>query len=189
MVCLGTQRIAFYDSSGGGTIRCEECHIILPPSESRNRCGVCEEYRQVLNRMVYRMNNENKSRDKRVDCQSHTNYRFLIPPEKDERMKNLHQQLRLTKQQLSRLHEKLNALVEDRNSVEVDDDLNQHLSETVKDSTDLIAKSYPEGSFAMLFWKAQCRALSLQKNDFNEVGSCNYQMVHLLAAFVWRKRI
>jgi len=91
-----------------------------------------------------------------------------------------------TSNQVSHLHEKLNTLVEKRNTLEAEDDLSPHLSDIIKDSTDLIAKSYPEGSFTMLFWKSQCRALSLQKNNINEMGPCIHQIVPLLAAFVWR---
>lgn len=156
---LGKNTVAFYDDQRS-TIQCENCELILPPS--RKRCGSCEEYRQVLNRMLYRILHEDKQQDDRVDCQSHTNYRRLTNEEKCERLKNLHSKTVLLTQKLDRLKAKVDSLVEER-GVFVEDDLHEHLTDILSNSTDVIAASHPEDSFAHTFWQAQCKALSLSK--------------------------
>ena len=129
--------------------------------ENTKRCESCEKYRQTLNRMVYRnLHNIGKDPDK-TDCQSHTNYRFLTSPEKIQRMKALHSQARSAKRHISRVHDRIGILIDQR-SVEVEDDLSRHLKGITEQYSSTIAESHPEGSFARSFWDSHIKALSMK---------------------------
>ena len=156
---VGTTRVAYYDT-GRRTIRCDDCTLLIS-GENAKCCGSCEEYRQTLNRMIYRyQHSEGKDHDK-ADHHSHTNYRFLTTPEKVQRMTALHSHARTAKRQISRLYARIDNLIEQR-SVEVDDDLDKHLKGITEQYSSTIADSHPKGSFARSFWESQCKALSLK---------------------------
>ena len=114
------------------------------------------------------MVNEDKQRDDRVDCQSHTSYHCLSNEEKDKRLKNLQLKTRSMTQKLDHMKVKVSLLVEER-GVPVESDLHEYLTETVTQSTDVITGSYKEGSFAHTFGKAQCKALFLSKMKWDPV--------------------
>ena len=133
---------------------------MLINEEGVNRCGACEEYRQTLNRMLYRHLNS-QGKDDKTDSHSHTNYRHLSKPEMKERMKSLHSETRVCKQQISHLYARIDDLIAQR-SIAVDDDLGAHLKDITDQYSSKVAECHPEGSFAKSFWDAQCKALSLK---------------------------
>lgn len=151
--------MAFYDCKRR-TIQSEDCQLLIPQSGG-TRCGPCEEYRQVLNRLLYRTSHEGKDNDK-TSTHSHTNYRYLSTPEKVSRMKRMYSQIRITQQQIHRLNARIDKLVEMRGT-EVDDELGQHLTNITEEKSDVIAQTHPDGSFAKCFWEQQRKALALKK--------------------------
>ena len=156
---VGTSRVAYYDSERK-TIRRDDCTLLIS-GENVKRCGSCEEYRQNLNRMLYRYEHSKGKDPDKADHHSHTNYRYLTSPEKVQRMMALHSQMRICKRHISRLYVCIDNLIEQR-SVEVDDDLDKHLKSITEQYSSTIAESHPEGSFARSFWESQCKALSLK---------------------------
>ena len=125
------------------------------------RCHSCTEYRQILNRIVYRIDH-GKSKDiDKSNPMSHTNYRFLTSPEKTARLKNLYDRTRTMQQNINRLNSQIRKLIED-NGTEVDDDLNKALVDIVEDKSPFVASSYEEESFPRIFWEVQQRASSLK---------------------------
>ena len=98
------------------TIQCDDCPLLLQSDSIP--CSHCEEFRQVLNRLLYCL----KMKVDRTACDSHTNYQCLTPSEKDRRMNRLHLQSRITKQQIFCLTGRVEKLIETRGAA-VDDDL------------------------------------------------------------------
>lgn len=87
------------------------------------RCEQCKLYRnnsllRQLNRL--KMVKEDKENDKSA-ASSHLNYRFLTPIQKNERLKNLHVELRKKTSQLDSLEKSIHQLHE-KEAVNLDDD-------------------------------------------------------------------
>jgi len=112
---------------------------------------------QPLNCMLY-WNPNNQRKD---DCHSHTNYRHLTKPEMKQRMKSLHSETKVCKQQISRLNAHIDDLIAQR-SITVDDNLRNHLIDIADQYSSKVAECHSEESFAKSFWNAQCKALSLK---------------------------
>ena len=85
-------RVAYYDTHYHA-IRHEKCLMLV---EGAQICQQCKLYRNnSLMRQLNRIDEENLvEKGNRSHPQSHANYRFLSCTEKDERMKQLHTQLR-----------------------------------------------------------------------------------------------
>ena len=114
--------MAFYNEHRK-TIQCDDCPLLLSQLDSKCRSH-CEEHRQVLNR---HLKSDNRRDQDRTVSDSHTTYKGLSSSEKDERMKRLHLQSRNAKQQIARLTQRIEKLIEGRGIV-VDHDLNEYLS-------------------------------------------------------------
>ena len=76
----GTDQIAYYDTKTDSIFTCS-CTIFVT-LESNGRCDLCNDYRQILNRMLYRL--QHTLKDDKSDPKSHTNYRYLSTSEKHE---------------------------------------------------------------------------------------------------------
>ena len=121
------------------------------------RCSDCNEYRQTLNRMLYRL--ENCSSQSDPDCtniSSLTNYHFLSSPEKVQRLKNLHAAYCAEHQKVIRLNQQIDKFLEKR-GVEVDEEMHDYLLK-VMESTSV---DQDTSQFARMFWESQCKAASL----------------------------
>ena len=158
----GTNQVAIYDTTNA-TIRHVQCEVLLSQASSSasgdlQQCAACKNYRQTLNRLLHRFENEQSDSSKtKSNSDSHSNYRFLSSPEKNERLHQLHHQARLSQQRVRRLKECLEGVAEDR-SVTVDSDLHDDLKQIMQDNTTTINKSYPPDSFAKIFWESQQQA-------------------------------
>ena len=93
------------------------------------------------------------------DPHSHTNYRYLSTPKKNERLRRLHHQHRLDQLKLSRMQAALERAVEQR-GVTVDEDLHRDLQQIVEEKDRDIREAHQPGSFCHLFWENQKRASS-----------------------------
>ena len=149
------------------TIRHEECEIFVQSqstdSTNKKQCSTCKKYRQVLNRLLFRLKNETHQDTDRTNPTSHTNYRFLNSPEKADRLHRLHQQVRLDHQRIARLKESLDQIAEGR-SVPVGDALHEELKQIMQDNTITINQSYPSNSFARIFWESQQQAARMKSS-------------------------
>lgn len=154
--------MAYYDELNQ-TIRSANCEYLLPVEQAMKmkRCHPCKEYRQTLNRMLYRVEHGRPKDTEKCHPESHTNYRYLSSPEKIARLKNLHDHARLMQQNVNRLNAKIRKLIDD-NGTEVDDNLNKVLVEIIEERSPFVAASYEEGSFPRIFWETQQRAASLK---------------------------
>ena len=73
-------------------------------------CHSCQSFQSTLRSSLSR--HKSSSQDDRTDVSSCTKYACLSSAEKDERMKNLHQSLKVAKQQVKRLEDKVKKLIE-----------------------------------------------------------------------------
>ena len=95
--------MAFHDLTNS-TIHCEGCEWLVQPHGSSigSRCVKCSDYRQTLNRMLFRAKDKQDIDLERCEPGIHTNYRYLSTPEKCIRLQRLHQQSRVHQQQVDR---------------------------------------------------------------------------------------
>ena len=158
-MCYEGKHVAFFNKEDD-VIRHENCSIFVRSHQLR--CATCSEYRQTLNRMSYRaLHQADNNRISSSDPKSHTNYRYLQSSQKDERLTQLHNQARVDQQKIERLKMRIQKLVEER-SVAIDEDINEELRDIILEKTSLISDTYPEGSFARLFWQNQEKCMSLK---------------------------
>jgi len=75
-----------------------------------------------------------------------------------QRMKSLHSNARICKQQISRLHAHIDDLIYQR-SITVKDDISKHLKDITEQYSSKVTECHPEGSFA---WDSQYKALSVK---------------------------
>lgn len=97
--------MAFLDQSRGfiPTIRTATCKLLAPTDDIRKRCDSCLKYRKTLNAMLHKHENHESRDPDRCDPSSTTNYRYLKTPEKIERMKRLHSDVKVSQQRVRRL--------------------------------------------------------------------------------------
>ena len=159
-ICPGLQIAATYvrDHFEFHTIRCASCLLLVPPSVSR--CDPCMTYRKNLNAMLSR---SLKANDDDIQPKSNTNIRYMNTPQRKEKFSHLRVRNKVCQQQIKRLKEKVERLVEEK-GVLVSTELNEDLVTTMEDSTQEIMDKYPPGSFRRIFWEQQQRATSLKNS-------------------------
>ncbi|CAB3994725.1 Hypothetical predicted protein [Paramuricea clavata] len=84
------------------TIRSDQCSLL---TRKKDRCNECVKQRNYLR--VIKSRQAKADTNQRTVVDSHVNYRYLSPEEKDEKIKNLHKELKATKQtwiMISNLH-------------------------------------------------------------------------------------
>ena len=74
------------------------CEVVVSDTREARRCSSCRTHRSNLRVMFSR-----SRMDDRTDPSSHTNYCRLTSPEKKERLKRLHREVRIMQQKLERL--------------------------------------------------------------------------------------
>jgi len=90
---------------------------------------------------------------------SHVNYRYLLTPEKDQRLRELHSQHRNTTKCLKRLQHKLAVMIEEK-GISVDESVHGDLTQIMNECADKVAAEHQVGSLARVFWEQQLKAAS-----------------------------
>ena len=119
--------------------------------ESAARCALCDRFRSTLRSAVCRYNKRDS--ESRTQADSHTGYCHLTPDEKDNRMRNLYQSLRSTKQQVKRLESKAEALIQKKSVVLQPADAD-YISRIVTDITQDVKDCFPVDSPQRVFWES-----------------------------------
>ena len=160
--------VAFYDRASN-VIRHVKCQYIFNPESKRtHRCPVCSRYRSnYLRRSLNRIKTVDKEnvQNHEHSCHpsSHTNYRFLSSEQKDERLRKLHQQVRLKTKVITSLREKVNRLTVSE-GIELDSTISADLQAIMRKHTATALSSCAEDSFQTIFWQQQLKAASLQNS-------------------------
>ena len=133
------------------TVRTSDCEILSLSS----RCSKCALYRNNL-RTMYNKWSKKRSTEPTLSSSSessakHTNARYLKRAMKAESQNNM------------KLREKIREMTDSQGEV-IDDDLNADLTDIMSENHDRIEKTYPEGSFARLFWEEHQKAASVSNS-------------------------
>ena len=157
---IGTHTVAQDTTSFGiSTIRHVKCDLLI--ESTRVRCSQCMIYRKALHAYLSRQKSASSGTMDRTAPNSHVNCRYLTTTEKCDRLKRLHQLQRSTRLRTDRVKRKLTHILEE-NSVVLDDDTHNDITEVMIDSTPHIAKCFPKNSFQRLFWEQQQKAMQVK---------------------------
>ena len=124
------------------------CVILLSSDTTQTRCTCYESHRHTLRSLACRVKKE-KSVDK-IAPNSHVNYRFLCTPEKADRLKRSHSELRCSKLKNERLKPKLIRAIED--GIDMAPEMHKNLQNMMISTEHEAMKMYPEDSFQHVFW-------------------------------------
>ena len=101
---------------------------------------------------------DKESRDP-SNSSSYVNYRFLNTPERNIRIRRLHNELRVKIRSLQAMHMQVNRMIQD-SGIHLDLDLHNDLLSMMKSQSDEPGKD----SFEALFWRQQMQASALQNS-------------------------
>ena len=91
---------------------------------------------------------------------SHVNIRHLNTPQRSQRYNSLKARCKAAELKIKRLKENIHR-INQSGSIEVDQSLDNDLSQIMKENENKIVKEFPENSFQQLFWKQQFQALQV----------------------------
>ena len=149
--------VAYYDQCHS-TIRHVNCLWKLPEGTSGTRCEVCKQYRNVIRSSLNRLLKQPQLRTESCEASSHTNYKRLTHPEKDERMKNLHDVVRSKERRIQSLQKKVSDLIEEE-GVKVDAGMHNDLLTIMKKHG---PSNDDSDKFKDIFWQQQLKAATLK---------------------------
>ena len=107
--------------------------------------------------MASRYHKQQKTCDDKTSPRSHTNYRFLSPVEKAQRLYRMHNAIHAAKKQVQKLKARI-AEISVRRAVQVTKQMHDDLSKIMWENVSQIGKEYPAESFPRLFWEQQMKA-------------------------------
>jgi len=119
------------------------------------RCSACQSYRSTLRAMKSRC--ENTDYTANTSHNSHTNYRYMSREDLTTRLKNVQAAKRGTERSVTRLHERLQALIE-REGIDLPAE-DAYMLEELMDEVDESVKA--KKHFHSIFWQQQQRYNSL----------------------------
>ena len=146
---------AFLDSHVQATVCTVSCHLL----STSKVCPSCEVYRNTLRAMYSRWSKRRVS--DLSDISSHSNERYLNTPEKMKKMSNLKKKVKLVESKVRKLKTRIEQLTQQQGE-SIDSDLQDNLLSVMNENNDSIIASYPENSFARIFWEQQLRAASVK---------------------------
>jgi len=125
------------------------------------RCKICIQYHSVLRSGLNRLlKQQQENSASSCDPSSHTNLRWLVPPQKDQRIRNLHEVVCSQERKIQSLQVKLSRVIQDE-GIQVD-------ATTHNDLLAIMTSNSPKGctesdtSFQHIFRKQQFTAASLK---------------------------
>ena len=145
------------------TVRTANCEILSVST----KCSKCAQYRNNL-RTLYNRWSKKRSIEPPVSSSSessakYTNDRYLDTPQKIGKIDSLRKRALNAESQNIKLREKIRKMNTSEGEV-VDDDLHCHLVDIMGKNHEKIEKTYPQGSFARLFWEEQQKAASMSNS-------------------------
>ena len=93
------------------------------------------------------------------DTSSHSNEHYLDTPERKKKMSRLKKRIVSAEKHVSRLITMVNEFTNQQGE-SVDPGLHSDLVSIMSDSTDIVQKTYAEGTFTQVFWDQQLKAAS-----------------------------
>ena len=131
-----------------GSVRRIDCEIITESSSPYpRRCKPCQGLRSSLRSAISRCSHNNH-----IAASSRTNFVHLTPEQKDQRTRSLSQSLKLAKQQVRCLEEKVKQLIE-KEGVSLQPNDSNDMSRIIADVTPHVEESFPPNSPQRIFWE------------------------------------
>ena len=137
------------------TIRNNKCELLT----NLEKCRHCDAYRNSLRKSHSRW--VHKSDEDNTQSKSNVNIRFLSTPEKNKRILRNKERAIAAEKQVIMLSEKIAKLTEMQGE-HLSDSLHKDILEAMKECSQTVSDTYPEGSFARLFWAEQLRAANVK---------------------------
>ena len=155
---LGTEVVAFLDSARTGipSLFNIKCEVLIEPTTQIAKCQTCKKYRKSLAAMTSRCHKDNCSYPS-----SHTTYLNLHTPEKNERLRRLHQDNKKAKLYMMHLKRKISEAARE-GGITLDEELHNDMKALVDSSTKQVHSLHPEGTFECIFWDQQKKASSVK---------------------------
>ena len=150
--------IELVESFPSPTIRHIKCEELLRAGLSVSRCSACQVHSKTLHSQLNRLNK--KDPELITAPNSHTNYRYLTGPEKDQRLKKMHNTYIHPKAHLARFSAKLQACIVEKRVV-VNEHTHNGLEHIMSQSASQVYSTFPENSFQRIFWEQQQKAATL----------------------------
>lgn len=150
------------DNIHSKTVRSFHCALLT--NQENSKCQGCTTYRSNLRAIHARHQKETgECRQRRVEADSHTNYRYLSSPEKNARLANLHTKTKGLCRQVNHLQNRIEQLTQ-LNGVDLDGTVDEDMRRIMNENDEAVTNSYPPESFQGLFWRQQ-RECMLLKNS------------------------
>ena len=146
---------AFVDRHIQPTIRTASCHLLT----TSKVCPSCTAYRNTLRAMYSRWTK--RSKNDLSDTSSHSNERYLSTPEKVNKLKNLKTRVRAAERANDKLRARIKKLTTEHGE-NIDPTLQEDLLSVMGENNKKIKSTYPENSFARVFWEQQLQAASVK---------------------------
>ena len=152
--------VIFKHTAFSRTVRTMKCKLLT----NVDKCSQCQEYRNSLRKSHSRW--VHRSVDEATQSSGKVNIRFLNTPEKKSRIISNKKRAVSAENEVSKQRVQISHLTE-KYGERVDDSLHKDVIDTMKDFSKKIEETFPEGSFAGLFWNEQLKAAS--KKDSRQV--------------------
>ena len=140
------------------TLRRSDCALLCKLStEYPQRCTACKLYRKTLRACIYK-----PSHDDPTAVSSHAPYSCLTLQQKDQRLKNLKQTLKVAKQHIRRLEVKVRNLI-DKEGLSLEEEDAGDIVTVINELDGRVRETYPEDSPHRIFWEQQKKYHSLNE--------------------------
>ena len=156
------QHVVAYEDKGTldyPTIRRSDCELLLPLAGPSGRCPCCTKYRKTFRSLSSRYTSKELETSRITSAVSHTNFRYLTTPEKDQRLRELHSHHRNTTKRLKRVEDKLAVTIKER-GISVDKGMHCDLRQIMEEFNNKVTSDHPIGSLSRVFWEQQLKAVS-----------------------------
>ncbi len=156
-----TRIVATQDHPIFGTpmIRHSNCSILIPASQTSDRCKPCQKFRPALRSNVSKLNQSGargSSVEHKTDPLGHTPYRCLTKDELTDRLRQLSVLHARTARQLRQLESKLEVAIDTAGHT-MNDHMHSDLVGIMEKQNTLICTSYPPGSFLVFSGSSSSR--------------------------------
>ncbi|KAL5457434.1 hypothetical protein EMCRGX_G034693 [Ephydatia muelleri] len=149
--------VMFEDEMYSRTLRCNECELLV----TNNRCDTCKQYRCTLRALHSQWLRQQKKTANHASISSHTNFRYLKTPERQQRIRRLRNEIVNKRKEVERLKSYVNVATE-QHEIYIEEALEKDIKQIMEEKSNEIRKTYQADSFQCIFWNQQLELLKLK---------------------------
>eukprot|EP00731_Ephydatia_muelleri_P010173 Em0005g759a len=149
--------VMFEDEMYSRTLRCNECELLV----TNNRCDTCKQYRCTLRALHSQWLRQQKKTANHASISSHTNFRYLKTPERQQRIRRLRNEIVNKRKEVERLKSYVNVATE-QHGIYIEEALEKDIKQIMEEKSNEIRKTYQADSFQCIFWNQQLELLKLK---------------------------